>query len=166
MWLKLERNVTPNWGRVVTDDPCEEDHGGEREAEAGLVIRVAKIRVELGFSLAIPGLCFVARRVAIWMALATRTLLGSWLSVWRSWRLIEAPAHCVLKGRHLSPAGLLGQYHHFLVMPVGHLPSFVLHCRGGQHTPERKTVLVFYVGGVTMAEVAALRFLSQVRRKI
>ena len=32
----------------------------------------------------------------------------------------------------------------------------------GQHTPERKTVLVFYVGGVTMAEVAALRFLSQV----
>ena len=33
---------------------------------------------------------------------------------------------------------------------------------GGQHTPERKTVLVFYVGGVTMAEVAALRFLSQV----
>ena len=36
---------------------------------------------------------------------------------------------------------------------------------GGQHTPERKTVLVFYVGGVTMAEVAALRFLSQVRSK-
>ena len=33
---------------------------------------------------------------------------------------------------------------------------------GGHHTPERKTVLVFYVGGVTMAEVAALRFLSQV----
>ena len=33
---------------------------------------------------------------------------------------------------------------------------------GGQHTPEKKTVLVFYVGGVTMAEVAALRFLSQV----
>ena len=31
---------------------------------------------------------------------------------------------------------------------------------GGQHTPERKTVLVFYVGGVTMAEVAALRWLS------
>ena len=31
---------------------------------------------------------------------------------------------------------------------------------GGQHTPERKTVLVFYVGGVTLAEVAALRFLS------
>lgn len=37
---------------------------------------------------------------------------------------------------------------------------------GGQHTPEKKTVLVFYVGGVTMAEVAALRFLSQVSQLV